>query len=142
MVTFLINGNCIPVNAIFHYKNQTVLYFLTGKCRCAVFFAPTEQTSTKIAIILNCMTMDINDTFPDVTGADLYYLQTGDIFYTSILYGTTSALKETERLGEVPFRIGKTIVYAEVLNQSVPVSFSEDSIMSTTVTLTLIITLS
>jgi hypothetical protein len=101
---------------------------------CAVFIAPPEQTSVEVTNNLNGMNVEINGTITHVLGIDLENIQIGDVYYNSILYGTTSDLKITERLGDVPVIIGTAIVYTDVLNQSVPITFSNISSMSTTIT--------
>lgn len=101
---------------------------------CSVLVSPPQYTSVEATNNLNGMNVDVNGTTTDVNGIDLENVQIGDVGYSAIAYGTTSAEKVTNRVGDVTVTIGTAVVYTNVLNQSVPISFSNISSMSTTIT--------
>lgn len=101
---------------------------------CAVLVSPPTYTSVEATNDLNGMNVDVNGTTTDIDGIDLENVQIGDVGYSAIAYGTTSAEKVTNSIGDVTVSIGTAVVYTNVLNQSVPISFSNISSMSTTIT--------
>lgn len=101
---------------------------------CAVLVSPPAYTSVEATNDLNGMNVDVNGTTTDIDGIDLENVQIGDVGYSAIAYGTTSEEKVTNSIGDVTVSIGTAVVYTNVLNQSVPISFSNISSMSTTIT--------
>ena len=101
---------------------------------CTMSVEPLRYTTVEATNNLNGMDVDINGTTTNVNGIDLENVQIGDVSYTSIGYGTTTSQKVTDRAGDVAVIIGTAVVYTNVLNQSVPISFSNISSMSTTIT--------
>jgi hypothetical protein len=101
---------------------------------CSVFVSSPTQTTVEAENNLNSMSVDVNGTTTNVDGIDLENVTIGDVFYSSVPYGTTSAEKVTNRSGDVTVTIGTAVVFTQVLNQTVSVTFSNISPMSTTVT--------
>jgi hypothetical protein len=83
---------------------------------------------------LNSMSVDVNGATTDVDGIDLENVTIGDVGFSSIPYGTTSSEMVTYTYGGVAVDIGTAVVLTNVLNQTVSVSFSNISPMSTTIT--------
>lgn len=83
---------------------------------------------------LNGMSVDVGGITTGVDGIDLENVAIGDVAFSTVDYGTTSAQKITRSSGEVTVTIGTAVVYTRVLNQLVPVSFSNINPMSTTIT--------
>lgn len=101
---------------------------------CAVFVNVPEETTVETENNLNSMSVDINGTTTNVDGVDLENVAIGDVMFSSVAYGTTSAKKVTNSSGEVNVTIGTAVVFTRVLDQTVSVSFSNISPMTTTIT--------
>ncbi len=101
---------------------------------CAVFVSPPPQTTVETENNLNGMSVDVSGTTTYVDGIDLEDVAIGDVFFSTVAYGTTSSEKVTNSSGDVNVTIGTAIVFTRVLDQTVPVSFSNISPMATTIT--------
>ncbi|OGJ84612.1 MAG: hypothetical protein A2268_11325 [Candidatus Raymondbacteria bacterium RifOxyA12_full_50_37] len=95
---------------------------------------PPPLTTVEAENNLNSMSVDVSGTTTNVDGIDLESVTIGDVFFTSIAYGTTSYEKVTNRSGNVSVTIGTAVVYTTVLGQTVPIEFQNISQMSTTIT--------
>jgi hypothetical protein len=101
---------------------------------CAVFVNTPADTTVETKNNLNSMSVDVGGITTNVDGIDLENVTIGDVVFSSVPYGTTSAEKVTNSSGDVDVTIGTAIVYTTVLGLSVPISFSNISPMTTTIT--------
>jgi hypothetical protein len=126
--------------------DNTMLKKLSGLLALCAFFTvsgcslwvstptPPPQTTVEAENNLTSMSVDVSGVTTDVNGIDLEDVSIGDVSYSSILYGTTSSEKVTDRSGNVTVTIGTALVSTQVLNQTVTIPFSNISPMSTTIT--------
>jgi hypothetical protein len=105
---------------------------------CAVLVSPPPPaellTTIETENNLTSMSVDVNGSTTNVAGIDLEGVTVGDVFFSTVPYGTTSAEQVTNRSGNVSVDIGTAVVFTQVLDQTVPVSFSNISSMSATIT--------
>jgi hypothetical protein len=101
---------------------------------CAVFITPSTPTTIKAQNSLTAMSVDVGGTTTHVNGIDLVDVTIGDIVFSSIDYGTTTAAVTTHRSGNVAVDIGTAVVWTTVLGQATSVSFTNISPMSATIT--------
>ena len=101
---------------------------------CAVILSPVSPTTIRAENGLTAMSVDVSGTTTEVSGIDLGGVTIGDVYFSSILYGTTTAAKVTNRAGDVNVTIETADVSTTVLGQIVLVSFNNISPMSTTIT--------
>jgi hypothetical protein len=120
---------------MFLKKSKTVIACAVALViSCAVFVTPVVQTTIEAENNLNAMTVDVGGVSTSVNGIDLEGVAIGDVFYTSIPYGTVSSEKVTNRSGDVTVDIGTAVVLTRVLNQTVSIAFTNISPMVTTIT--------
>ena len=103
-------------------------------CTVAINDPQPPLTTVEAENNLNSMSVEVSGTTTNVDGIDLESVTIGDVFFTSVAYGTTSFEKVTNRSGNVSVTIGTAVVYTTVLGQTVPIEFQNISQMSTTIT--------
>ena len=107
---------------------------VSASAGCALIVSVPDQTTIEAENNLNSMSVDVGGTTTDVDGIDLENVTIGDVFFSLIPYGTTSSEKVTNRSGDVTVAIGTAVVYTKVLTQTVTISFSNITPMTTTIT--------
>ncbi|MCU0610048.1 MAG: hypothetical protein MUF22_09825 [Chitinispirillaceae bacterium] len=99
------------------------------QCSVEVFLPP--QTTIRAENDLTAMSVEVNGASTEVTGIDLAGVTIGDVFFSSIDYGTITAAKATNRSGEVAVNIDEALVWTKVLGVPVSLSFPNITPMST-----------
>ena len=109
------------------------LMAITMACNVTVVTPP--QTTVKAENDLTAMSVDVKGATTNIDGIDLSAVTIGDVYFSAIDYGTTTASKVTNRSGDVTVYIDTAWVYTKVLGMPMPgIPFTKISNMTTTIT--------
>ena len=117
-----------------HILKLAVVCAVSASAGCALIVAVPDPTMVEAENNLNSMSVDVSGITTDVNGIDLEDVVIGDVLFSLIPYGATTVAKNTNRSGDVTVAIGTAVVFTQVLNQTVSISFSNISPMETTIT--------
>jgi uncharacterized protein (UPF0212 family) len=100
---------------------------------CTVIVNKPKETRVKAENDLVDLSVDVAGNTTNVDGIDLVDVYVGDVYFPNVDYGTTTALKVTNRSGMVDVDIDEAVVYYKVLGLTMSLSFVNISTMTATI---------
>jgi hypothetical protein len=100
---------------------------------CSIFVESPTDTTVEARNELVDLSVKVDNVTTNVSTIDLYDVEIGDAFFTSIKGGVTTVEKTLSTTGDVDIVIGRASVGTKVLGQTVYLDFTDIDTMTTSI---------